>query len=101
MYEKSQALLKMHRMILQDSFFDKIEYQCSVLTYRPEEECLYLLSEEAELTAYSLDGIYECQIMDQDKQIVCCGMVKERYWNKLGKVLKLQIQRGFYKKVLN
>ena len=101
MYEKCQAVLKMHRMILQNSFWDKTVFQCSVIAYRPEEECLYLLSEEAELTAYSLDGIYECMITDQDNQIVCSGMVKERYWNKLGKVLKIQIQRGFYKKVLN
>ncbi|MCI5868392.1 MAG: hypothetical protein MR224_02640 [Dorea sp.] len=101
MYENCHAELKMHRMILQDSFFDKTIYQCRVITYREEEECLYLLAEEAELTAFSLDGIYECEIVDEESKVVCSGMIQERYWNKLGKVMKFQIQRGFYKKLLN
>ena len=101
MYENFHATLKIHRMILKDSFFDRCHYSCKVITYRPEEEFIYLLSEGTELTAFSLDGLYECRIEDENCMNICKGMIRERYWNKQGKVIKFQIQNGFYKKVLN
>ncbi len=57
-YEGCTAKLRMERVILEDSFFDETEYLCKIIAY-DEEETLYLVSEEAELTSYSLDGIYE------------------------------------------
>ena len=59
---------------------------------------MYLVSEEAELTSYSLDGIYECSIENLEDPVICKGIIKERYWNKAGKVMKFKIQNGFYKK---
>lgn len=100
-YEGCTAKLRMERVILEDSYFDETEYSCKIIAYDEEEETLYLTSEEAELTAYSLDGIYECCIEDPDEAVVCKGILKERYWNKAGKVIKFKIQNGFYKKVLN
>ena len=88
-YGGCTAKLRMDRVILEDSFFDE------------KEETLYLVSEEAELTFYSLDGIYECSIEDPKDPVVCKGILKERYWNKAGRVMKFKIQNGFYKKVLN
>ena len=61
-YEGCTAKLRMERVILEDSFFDETEYLCKIIAYDEEEETLYLVSEEAELTSYSLDGIYECSI---------------------------------------
>ena len=100
-YEGCTAKLRMDRVILEDSFFDETEYLCKIIAYDEEEETLYLTSEEAELTSYSLDSIYECSIDDQDNPVICKGILKDRYWNKAGKVMKLKIQNGFYKKVLN
>ena len=100
-YEGCTAKLRMERVILEDSFFDETEYLCKIIAYDEEEETLYLVSEEAELTSYSLDGIYECSIEDPKDPVVCKGILKERYGNKAGRVMKFKIQNGFYKKVLN
>ena len=100
-YGGCTAKLRMDRVILEDSFFDETEYLCKIIAYDEEEETLYLVSEEAELTFYSLDGIYECSIEDPKDPVVCKGILKERYWNKAGRVMKFKIQNGFYKKVLN
>lgn len=78
-------------------FFDETEYLCKIIAYDEEEETLYLVSEEAELTSYSLDGIYECSIENLEDPVICKGIIKERYWNKAGKVMKFKIQNGFYK----
>ena len=40
-------------------------------------------------------------IEDPKDPVVCKGILKERYWNKAGRVMKFKIQNGFYKKVLN
>ena len=53
-YEGCTAKLRMERVILEDSFFDETEYLCKIIAYDEEEETLYLVSEEAELTSYSL-----------------------------------------------
>lgn len=100
-YEGCTAKLRMERVILEDSFFDETEYLCKIIAYDEEEGTLYLVSEEAELTSYSLDSIYECSIEKLEDPVVCKGIIKERYWNKAGKVMKFKIQNGFYKKVLN
>lgn len=100
-YEGCATKLRMDRVILEDSFFDETEYLCKIIAYDEEEETLYLVSEEAELTFYSLDGIYECSIEDPKDPVICKGILKERYWNKAGRVMKFKIQNGFYKKVLN
>ena len=43
-----------------------------------------------------MDALQEMCIRDS-----CKGILKERYWNKAGRVMKFKIQNGFYKKVLN
>ena len=92
-YGGCTAKLRMDRVILEDSFFDETEYLCKIIAYDEEEETLYLVSEETEL--------YECSIEDPKDPVVCKGILKERYWNKAGRVMKFKIQNGFYKKVLN
>ena len=83
-YEGCTAKLRMERVILEDSFFDETEYLCKIIAYDEEEGTLYLVSEEAELTSYSLDGIYECSIENLEDPVICKGIIKERYWNKAG-----------------
>lgn len=101
MYEGNKAELKMMRMILDEGCFDNKEHECEIVTYKPEEEQIYFLTESEDVPAFSLDGLYECEIKTQDSIIECNGMITERYWNKLGKVLVFRIKNGFYKKVLN
>ena len=100
MYEGCAASLRMLRMILENGSFDEMTHECHVLTYNPQEECIYLLAEKTDLPVFSLDGIYECTFRTKE-EMKCKGMIRERYWNKQGKVIKFQIQNGFYKKVLN
>ncbi len=40
-------------------------------------------------------------IENSEDPVICKGIIKERYWNKAGKVMKFKIQNGFYKKLLN
>ena len=101
MYEGCAAQLRMERGVLQETFLDETVYQCKVIAYDEEGKTLYLAAEDANLTSFSLDGIYECGIDDEKESLICKGLVKERYWNKAGKVIRFKIQNGFYKKVLN
>ena len=47
------------------------------------------------------DSFFECSIENLEDPVICKGIIKERYWNKAGKVMKFKIQNGFYKKLLN
>lgn len=101
MYEGSPVDIQMERMILDEGFYDETTYQCDVITYKPEEERIYLLSKHTELPVFSLDGIYRCTIAEKDGLVQCGGVITERYWNKLGRIVVFQVKNGFYKKVLN
>lgn len=101
MYEGSPADIQMERIILDEGFYDETVYQCEVITYNPEEERIYLLSKHTELPVFSLDGIYGCTIAEQGGIVQCKGIIVERYWNKLGRVMVFKVKNGFYKKVLN
>lgn len=101
MYEECQAEVRMQRMILKDGYYDETTYYCSVITYNPEEEDIYLLSGEAKLPVFSLDGIYECRIHTQEGEVSCVGVIEERYWNKLGNIIRVHIKNGFYKNLVN
>ena len=100
MYEECSARLRMVRVILKDGYLDEVSHPCSVIKYRPEEECIYLLTEN-KLSSFSLDGIYECQIDTGKGTLACTGMLLERYWNKSGNVIKFRIQNRFYKNLVN
>ena len=98
-YEGCTAKLRMERVILEDSFFDETEYLCKIIAYDEEEETLYLVSEEG-----AAHEVYASQLLEGDRgedPVICKGIIKERYWNKAGKVMKFKIQNGFYKKLLN
>lgn len=101
MYEGNIAHICMTRNILEQGYFDKNSYECKVITYKPEEEQIYLLTEKEELPVFSLDGLYECQLGEGEETVVCNGMITERYTSRQGKVLIFRIKNGFYKKVLN
>ena len=101
MYEGCRADIRMSRMVLKEGRFDAKVHHCSIITYRPEEECIYLIAEDTDITEVSLDGNYECRISQSEGETACIGAIRERYWNKSGRVLKFQIKNGFYKNLVN
>ena len=74
---------------------------CKVIMYKKSEERIYLLTGKTELTEFSLDANYECVIPEEDSEVRCNGFIRERYWNKQGKVIVFQIKNGFYKNTVN
>jgi len=101
MYRECPADLSMIRVILGDGLFDDSVYTCKVIRYIPDKECIYLLTGKTELPAFSLDALYECNIRNDNEILKCQGFITERYASKLGNVVILQIQNGFYKNPVN
>ncbi len=100
MYEKCAARLRMTRVIVQNGYSDENIYNCEVITYNPEEESIYLLTGKHELSLFSLDGVYEC-IIEAEDELKCEGVIRERYSNKLGRIIVLYVRNGFYKNPVN
>ena len=101
MYEICPAHIRMIRVILQDGYFDENTYECQVVTYNSEKECIYLIVGENELPGFSLDGVYECVIRSEKEEIKCHGIIKERFLNELGRIVVLNVINGFYKNSVN
>ena len=101
MYEIYPASLRMKRVILQNGHFNENEYKCQVITYNSEEESIYLLTGDNELPLFSLDALYECTLKTETEEILCEGVIKERYFNKLGRIVVLYVRNGFYKNPVN
>ena len=85
MYEECPAKLKMERVILKDGFFDETIHICKVINCDPE------------MPVFSLDALYTCSLEQEEESVSCQGQIRERYWNKLGRVIVFHIQNGFYK----
>ena len=101
MFRECQADLSMIRVILGDGYYDESVYTCRIIRYIPEKECVYLLTGDTELSRFSLDAIYECSIQKDSDIIKCQGFLTERYKSKLGNVVVMKIQNGFYKNPVN
>ena len=83
--------------------YDKDYGSCEVTLwkYDEKEECIYFILGNEELIQVSLDIIYECEIFSKSEILSCTGRVKERYYGEQGKILKFEIENGFYKISLN
>jgi len=79
-----------------DSVDDRV-HSCVVMHYDEKEECIYFQLESGKLTDVSLDVIYECKIETDQEQLECTGRIKERYRGATGKIMKFEIENGFYK----
>lgn len=97
MCEGKRAELEMKKTILAGEVLEQKVFECSILRYNAEQERVYLILENDELTSVSLDGIYECRIEAGKIWLVGEGRIVERYYNEAGKILELQIENGFYK----
>ena len=97
MKQGSDATLVMKKTLCVSTTLDEKTYFCNVLRYDAKQECIYLVLENDLLPAISLDAIYECTMGETENQVLCTGRIKERYQNKFGKILKFEIENGFYK----
>lgn len=95
MFEGKRAGLELKKLIFEDAKKESIYYNCRILAYDKEKECIYLVLEEGNIREILLDAIYECTIFEKEP-LICEGVVKERYLSENGKTLKFQIKNGFY-----
>ena len=96
MYDGDKAVLSMIQCQEEDREIDGTVYKCAVIEYQKELEQVHLLMRTGELTDISLDAVYECRIQTIQGEAVCSGRIKERYENRAGMILILQIVNGFY-----
>ena len=86
MYDGDKAVLTMVQYLKEDK---EKEYQ-------KEMEQVHLILRSGSLSDISLDAVYECRIRTITCETVCTGMIKERYENRAGMILVLQVTNGFY-----
>lgn len=91
------AEIKMKKILCTGGSVDKNIYACSFLKYDAKEACIYLILQSAALDQLNLDAIYQCGIWTAQEKIDCTGRIKERYSSEQGKIIKFQVENGFYK----
>lgn len=96
MYDGDKAELSMIQYLKDDKEKDGTVYKCTVIEYHKELEQVHLLLRSGEVTDISLDAVYECRIQTLKGESVCSGTIKERYGNRAGMILVLQVVNGFY-----
>ena len=101
MYEECPALLQMTRTFLEDGEKDEIIHHCKVIRYDPEEENIYLIAGKSDITSFCWMEYIDVRSIVKKKEIWCQGVIRERYCNKVGKVLVFRVQNGFYEKNIN
>ena len=89
--------IKMYKPLRLGTARDENVYSCEYLRYDSKKECLYLAVKSVELTTFSLDAIYFCELQSGTEVLQCTGRIKERSNQKAGRILKLEIENGFYK----
>ena len=88
MYDGDKAVLTMVQYLKEDKE--------TVIEYQKEMEQVHLILRSGSLSDISLDAVYECRIRTITCETVCTGMIKERYENRAGMILVLQVTNGFY-----
>lgn len=89
--------IQMKKALCTGAILDDQTYVCELLKYDGKRECLYLEVSTADLQAFSLDAIYECKLQSGTSVLECTGRIKERYCQGNRKVIKFEIENGFYK----
>ena len=57
MYKECSAKVRMYCMILKEGRFDEKVHHCRVISYKPEEECIYLIAEDTELSVSEVEQL--------------------------------------------
>ena len=101
MKQGDKARLKVKKHLRKEFMKSYGDLDATVWKYDSKEGCMYLILNQDELPSVSLDIIYGCEILSEGEKLTFTGRVKERYYNELGKVLKVEIENGFYKISIN
>lgn len=101
MYDGNRAAITMVQSLKEGMETDKNVYSCTVIEYQKETEQLHVLLSSGELPKISLDAIYECKISTMTGEASCVGKIKERYENRAGMILAIQVMNGFYERNIN
>lgn len=96
MYDGDKAVLTMVQYLKEDKEKDENTYEATVIEYQKEMEQVHLILRSGSLSDISLDAVYECRIQTITCETVCTGMIKDRYENRAGMILVLQVMNGFY-----
>ncbi len=97
MFENCLIEMRAVRSILKDGLVDKGTYVSLIEAYDEDQEYFLLNTDMPEVNNYSLDNVYECRISGGEEDLYCYGMVKERYWNRRGGIIRFAVQNGFYR----
>lgn len=95
--EISKAKIKMKKSLLINGATDEKTYYCDIMKYDKEEESIYLILKDKNIMDISLDSIYECVIYRGSVGLKCEGRVEERYVNQDEQIVRLRVEKGFYK----
>lgn len=96
MYEGNPVDLQMEKVISADVIFDDATHHCQVFKYDMEEDYMYLLLKENDLTVLCLDARYRCYISTNKELLYCTGAVRERFQCEDGNMILFKIKNGFY-----
>ena len=91
MYDGDKAVLTMVQYLKEDKEKDENTYEATVIEYQKEMEQVHLILRSGSLSDISLDAVYECRIQTMTCETVCTGMIKDRYENRAGMILVLQL----------
>ena len=97
MKKVDSAGIKMKKALGIGAKIDEHTFVCDLLRYDSKRESLYLEVETSDLTMFSLDAIYECKLQSGLSILECTGRIKERYCQGNKKVIKFEIENGFFK----
>lgn len=96
MYDGDRAAITMIQNLKEGVELDKKVYSCTVIEYKKETEQVHLLMSSGILEEVSLDAIYECKISTLTGEASCTGKIRERYENRAGMILCMQVLNGFF-----
>lgn len=87
----------MEKVLKKGLELDNKEYFCEILSYDEESQMLHLGCERKVLTELSLDARYRCLCEEDEYEVYCLGLIRERFENEEGSVVQFFIENGFYK----
>ena len=96
MYTGKSASLKMSKPLIENLELDNNIFQCEIMQYDESGEKLLLRLKNNQIERLSLSAIYDCQISLIDKELLCKGIIKERYSDASGSIVSFAIETGIY-----
>jgi len=96
MYTQKEATLTMRTPLVESTELDTNVYRCEVLEYDESKEKILLQLKGSKIQNLTLNAMYECQILLEEKGILCTGLIRERYIDERGCILNFRVESGFY-----